>query len=128
MVDRGHSPAEAEFRVSGGRVLLAPQVLRPVLLRLTLGPGASLPPDLTEDPRVAHILDPNDKGYVVMDAANQRMTLQERSDHYQVEKAPCPHFELQLSHPSDRFLSIHLPRTNLDKEELTKAHNIAVSR
>ena len=40
-----------------------------------------------------------------------------------LKKVSCPHFELQPGPPSSRCVSIHLPRANLDKEELFKAHN-----
>ena len=80
-------------------------------LRLTLGPGASLPPDLSEEPKVAHIPASNCTGYVVMFSANRTMILQDRSDNYQVQKIPCPQIELQLGSPPERCLAIHVPRT-----------------
>ena len=78
------------FRVNGGKILMAPQVLQPVLLRLTLGFGASLPLGLTENPSVAHIPASNYTGYVVMYSTDRTMTISGQSDNYQVQKSGMP--------------------------------------
>ena len=113
----GHcpNPTKVKFRVGGGRVLMAPQSSSTSPLLLTPGPGASLPPNLAEDPKVAHIPASNYTGYVVMYSTDKTMTLQYRSDNYQVQKAPCPQFKLQPGSPPERCLFTHLPGTNLDK-------------
>ena len=81
----GHCPntADMEFRVSEGKILMAPQIIRQVLLRLTPCPGASLPLDLTDNPRAAHSPASNCAGYVVMYTANRTMTFQDKTDNYQ---------------------------------------------
>ena len=91
------------------------------LVRLTLGPGASLPQDLVEDPSVAHISVANYTGYAVMYSADRTMTINDRSTRYQVEQVACPHFELQPGMPLDRCVSIHLPRTDLGKEDISQS-------
>ena len=60
--------------------------------------------------------------------ANRTMTLQDRTANYQVQKAPCPQFELQPGNPRDLRLSIHFPRTGRDKEELLSARKAAWRR
>ena len=62
------------FRVSGGKLYYGTSRYCTGSLRLTLGFGAALPPDLTEYPRVAHIPACNYTGYVVVYDASQRMT------------------------------------------------------
>ena len=57
------------------------------------------------------------------------MTLQDRSDNYQVQKVPCPQFELQLGNPLERRLAIHLSGTICDKENrFWQAHAVVVQR
>ena len=52
--------------------------------------------------------------------------MQDRGNWPRVAQVVGPHFELQPGNPLERCLSIHLPRTNLDKEELLKVHKVAV--
>ena len=59
MVDHGLNTAEVKFRVSGGKILYGTSSCSSVPLRLTLGLGASLPLELTENPSVARALASN---------------------------------------------------------------------
>ena len=72
------------------------------LVRLTPGPGASLPRDLTEDPTVAHIADSDSSGYVIMYSNDRVATMQDRSIWPRTGRVVCPHFELQPGIPQDR--------------------------
>ena len=47
---------------------------------MTLGPGASLPLDLTENPNAAHIPASNYTGYAVMSSTDRAKTLKAKSD------------------------------------------------
>ena len=62
------------------------------------GPCASLPPDLTDDPKVAQIVPSTYTGHVVMYTNNKVMTIKEREN---LPRTACPFlFELQLGEPS----------------------------
>ena len=50
------------------------------LVRLTPGPGASLPRYLTEDPTVAHITVSDSSGYVIMYSTDRVATTRDRSN------------------------------------------------
>ena len=80
-------------------------------LRLTPGPCACLPPDLTDDPKVARIVPSTDKGHVFMYTNTRIMSIQERGN---LPITAFPDFDLQPGKPSNECLSIKLPRTNLD--------------
>ena len=73
-------------------------------VRLTPGPGASLPTDLTEEPTVAHIPDSDDSGYVIMYVPNRTMTMDDRSVWPSTGRVVCPHFALQPGIPPDRCI------------------------
>ena len=94
-------------------------------VRLAPGPYASLPPDLTDDPKVAQIVSSTYTGHVIMYTNNKVMTIKERSN---LPSTACPSFELQLGEPSELCVSIKLPRTNLDKEDLLTHHRVVVNQ
>ena len=87
------------------------------LVRLTPGPNASLARDLAENHTVAHITVSDASGYVIVYSDDRIATMQDRSIWPRNGRAVCPHFELQPGVPSDRRISVHLPRTSLDKQE-----------
>ena len=82
-------------------------------LRLTRGPCASLPPDLVEDPKVAHTVPSTYKYYVIMYMHTRAMSTQER-----VPITALPDLALQPGKPRGQCLSIKLPRANLDHQDL----------
>ena len=94
-------------------------------VRLTLGPCASLPPDLTEDPKVARIVCSTYKGHVIMYTNTNIMPIQE-SGHIPI--TALPDFDLQPGKPSDECLSIKLPRTNLDHQDLLDQRRLAINK
>jgi len=92
-------------------------------LRLTLGPCASLPPDLMEDPMVARLVSSADKGYVIMYTRAKTMSIPE------CETLPIttlPDFDIKPGKPRDKCLSIKLPRTNLDHQDLLDKRRLAI--
>ena len=93
-------------------------------MRPTLGPGASLPLDLAVDPIVAHIPNTTYTGHVVMNSSDRKMTIRDRAD--SIQKVRCPEFVLQLGQPPEECVSVHLPATNVDREELLTAHRTAL--
>ena len=69
--------------------------------------------------------DSDDSGYVIMYSPNRTMTMHDRSVWPSTGRVVCPDFELQSGIPPDRCISVHLPRTNLDKQGLLKARRTA---
>ena len=53
------------------------------------------------------------------------VTMEYRSVWPSTGRVVCPHFEWQLGLPQDSFISVHLPRTNPDKQELIRARRTA---
>ena len=82
--------------------------------RLTPGPGASLPLDLTAEPTVAHIPVTTYTGHVVMYSSDRKITIRDRSDN--IQKVSCPLFVLQHGSLPDECASAHFPRTSCDRE------------
>ena len=95
------------------------------LVRLSPGPGAAPLRTLTEEPTVAHVPESDDTGYMVMYSSGRTLTVDDRSAWPRTGRVVCPHFELQPGIPADRCLSIHLPRTDLDKQGLIQARRKA---
>ena len=61
------------------------------LVRLTIGSGTSLPPDLTEDPTVTRIVPSTYTGHVNMYTNTKIMTVQERGN---IPSTALPDFDL----------------------------------
>ena len=91
------------------------------IAHLTLGPGASPPRDLREEPTVAHILHGDDSGHVIVYSPTRAMTIGDRSAWPRTGQVVCPQFRLQPGIPSDSCISVRSPGTNVDKQGLFKA-------
>ena len=90
-------------------------------MHLPPGPSASPSRDPKEESTIAHIPDASASSYVIMYAPTRTMTIIGRKTWPRTRREVCPHFELQPEIPSDTCLSVHLPRTNLDKQGLIEA-------
>ena len=93
-------------------------------MRLTPGPCASLPTDLTEDPLVARIVPTKYNGHAIMYTDNKVMTVQERNS---LINTSLPDLELQPGIP-DSFISVKLPRTNIDHEDILVHRRVAIKQ
>ena len=83
-------------------------------VRLTPGPCATLPTDLTEDPLVARIVPTMYNGHVIMYTDKMVMTVEERNALISIA---LPDLELQPGIPNS-FISAKLPRTNIDYDDM----------
>ena len=93
-------------------------------VRLTPSPCASLPLDLAEDPLVAKIVPSVYNGHAIMYTKTKVMSTQERSN---MSSTALPDFDLQPGVP-DGFISLKLPRTKLDIDELFTHRRVAIQK
>jgi hypothetical protein len=93
-------------------------------VRLTPGPCATLPTDLTEDPMVARIVSTMYNGHVITYTTNKVMTVNERNT---LIGTTLPELELQLG-MIERFILVKLPRTNNDREDIMVHRRVAIKQ
>ena len=93
-------------------------------VRLTPGPCATLPTDLTEDPLVARIVPTKYNGHVIMYTYKKVMAVQERNA---LISTALPDLELQPGIPNS-FISVKLPRTNIDYEDILVHRRAAIKQ
>ena len=113
----------ALFRVSGLKTVL--EHLAPLQDQRGshLGQVHILPLDIAAAPTVAHIPDATYTVHVVMYSKDRKMTIWDRADN--IQKGTLSPICAPACSASGK-VSIHLPTTNLDNEELQTTHRIAL--